>query len=130
MIDPKILKVANEFMGHNQLSVVKNCLRGEEGAYFKEVLDDLYKTVTTMPKTYQTEKQGKNAIVYLHYFHGNMDWYITEVDKEPEQHQAFGYADLGYGGELGYISIVELVHNNIELDFHWTPKPLHQIKDR
>lgn len=47
---------------------------------------------------------------------------------EPEQHQAFGAANLGYGAELGYISIEELKENNVELDLYWTPKPLSQIE--
>jgi len=28
---------------------------------------------------------------------------------------------------LGYISIKELLANNVELDFYWTPKPLNQL---
>ena len=73
-----------------------------------------------------------DAIVYLHYFKGNMDWYITEKDMiEEEQNQAFGYADLGLGfGELGYISLIELAENGVELDLHWTPKTLREVKEK
>lgn len=44
------------------------------------------------------------------------------------QLQAFGLADLGYGGELGYISIVELLECGAELDLHWTPQTLAEVK--
>ena len=47
---------------------------------------------------------------------------------EAEQHQAFGLADLGMGAELGYISIVELLENGAELDLHFVPRTLEQIK--
>jgi len=67
-------------------------------------------------------------IAHLHYFTGSGDWYITERDTSTEQHQAFGLADLGYGGELGYISIAELIANNVELDLHFTPQPLAQLR--
>ena len=62
-----------------------------------------------------SDGKGDDAVVYLHYFRGGMDWYITEKDMEEEQHQAFGLADLGYGGELGYISIQELIDNGVSL---------------
>jgi len=57
-----------------------------------------------------------------------MDWYITERDMETDQLQAFGLANLGYGGELGYISIEELKSSNVEIDLHWTPKTLREVK--
>ena len=47
-----------------------------------------------MPQTYQQEELGNQAIVYLHYFHGGADWYVTERDMDGPQHQAFGLADL------------------------------------
>lgn len=62
-----------------------------------------------MDKTYEQDGKGEESIAYLHYFRGSADWYILEKDSEPEQFQAFGWADLGGGGELGYISIIDLV---------------------
>ena len=57
-----------------------------------------------MPKSYETEGQGKEAIVTLHYFTGSWDWYITEKDKEEEQLQAFGLVS-GFEKEYGYTSV-------------------------
>ena len=43
------------------------------------------------------------------------------------QLQAFGKADLGYGGELGYISLVDILKCGAELDFYWQPRKLFEI---
>ena len=77
-----------------------------------------------MHKVYEQGGKGDAAIVHLHYFTSSGDWYITERDTSVAQHQAFGSADLGYGPELGYISIAELIANGAELDIHWTPRTL------
>ncbi len=82
---------------------------------------------------------GRKAIAYLHYFAGGeYNAYITEKDKgSPDDHpqlkgmqqQAYGLACpfLSDDGETGYISIQEIIENNGELDFHWTPQTLEQI---
>jgi hypothetical protein len=45
------------------------------------------------------------------------------------QLQAYGLADLyGDGGELGYISILDLIRHNVELDLYWTPKTLNEVR--
>ena len=62
-----------------------------------------------------------------------MDFYITERDSDEDgqgQIQAFGLADLGYGAELGYISIAELISNHVELDFHFKPTTIAQLKQK
>jgi hypothetical protein len=100
----------------------------EEHDHFKQLIGKITGIINSMPKTYETDGQGDNAIVYLHYFMGGCDWYITERDMEKEQIQAFGLADLGYGGELGYINIEELREIGAELDLYWTPKPLKTVK--
>jgi hypothetical protein len=76
-----------------------------------------------MPKTYETDGQGDEAIAHLHYFTSGFDWYITERDMEEEQLQAFGLACV-HETELGYISIVELLRNGAELDLHFMPKAI------
>ena len=128
------LKELRGFIGNSQLGAVAEGMRSEEKQYFFDKAVELAATVSTMPKTYEQDGKGNQSIAYLHYFYGNMDWYITEKDMgsaddvEPGQHQAFGLADIGFGGELGYISITELIENGIELDFHFTPKTLEQIE--
>ena len=123
-----------EFIGRRQLSTMKQLCRGEEGQFFIEKLVQLADLVAKMPKTYEQQDLGDKAIVSLHYFAGGQaNWWITEKDKgdpdEPGQLQAFGLADLfGDGGELGYISIVELLACNAELDLYFTPKTLAEVR--
>lgn len=105
-------------------------MQGEERDYFKGKIESLYNTILTMPKSYEQDGKGDEAIAYLHYFTGGCGWHITEKDMEGlGTLQAFGLADIGYGGELGYISIQELSGiAQIELDLHFKPTKLLDIK--
>lgn len=123
------LKALEPFIGRSQRKVLADNCRGEERQFFFDLLRDLAVRISTMPTTYAQASAGKNAIVFLHYFRGNQDWYVTEKDSEPIQEQAFGLVDLGFGGELGYFSIVDLVKTDIEIDLYWTPKTLSEIID-
>ena len=123
------VKTLKGFIPAAQLDLMGTLSRGEEGDFFRGKFIEFAKLVSTMPKTYEQDGKGDEAVVSLHYFAGGCDWYITEKDMEAEQHQAFGYADLGHGGELGYISLVELCGiASVELDLHWTPKTLAAVK--
>lgn len=122
------MPLLRRFISESQIQVMAEGAQGEEREFFIDKMLEMRDMFNTMPKTHDTDGKGDDAIVYLHYFRGGMDWYITERDMEDYQAQAFGLADLGYGGELGYISIEELKANNIELDIHWTPKALRIVK--
>lgn len=122
-------KTLKSFISPAQLAVMADgCYSKDEGQYFIDKFCEYGNRIDNMPKIYDQEGKGDQAIVYLHYFRGGMDWYITERDMEDEQLQAFGLADLGYGGELGYISIIELVGLGVEMDLHWKPKTLAEVK--
>ena len=120
------------FMNQGEFHALLTGARSEEKQFFFDKVAELAETITTMPKTYEQDGKGEAAIAYLHYFRGNQNWWITEKDvgtaDEPGQHQAFGLADLGYGGELGYISIVELVKAGVELDLYFKPQTLGEIR--
>jgi hypothetical protein len=120
---------------------VADACRGEEKQFFFDKMVELADLIANMPKTYDQDGKGEEAIAYLHYFAGGQaSWWIMEKDKgSPDdgkdgnppnmQQQAFGLADLfGDGGELGYISIEEILANGGELDFHFTPKTLKEIR--
>ena len=133
MSDHKALLTASanlrRFMPTAEIDTLQDSLRGEEGEYFAGLILDTWAKIQAMPKTYDQDGKGDQAVAHLHYFMGSGDWWITERDAEPAQHQAFGLADLyGDGGELGYISIVELIRAGVELDLHWTPKTLAEIR--
>jgi hypothetical protein len=116
-----------KFTSNAQFTTMVSLMCGEEGEWYREKFLEMAARINTMPKTYEQDGKGEDAIAYLHYFYGNADWYIIEKDAEDEQHQAFGYADLGYGGEMGYISIEELIENGVELDLHFEPKTMGEI---
>jgi len=123
------MPLLRNFIGQAQISALAEAAKGEEREHFIDMMLELAEHVRTMHKTYEQDGQGDNAIVGLHYFRGGMDWFITERDMEDDQYQAFGLADLGMGSpELGYISIQELIDNDVELDLYWTPKTLGEVK--
>ena len=121
-----------QFIPAAQLRTLRSLIRGEEGAHYRERLTELADIFRTMPQTYEQDGRGDRAIVYLHYFYGGMDWYITEKDANQDgegQQQAFGLVNLGYGAELGYINLAELcAQPRIELDLYWTPRPLADVR--
>jgi hypothetical protein len=133
--------VLKDFMSIDQrATLAENIEEGgcEEHQYFRDLVVKLATMIADMPQTYDQDGKGKDAIATLHYFAGGQaNWYITEKDKgdvddaengTPPQSQAFGLADLfGDGGELGYISIHEIITNRGELDFHFTPKTLNEL---
>ena len=121
-----------QFIGRSQLSALGDACRGEERQWFKDRLCELADQLANMPETYAQDGLGDQAVAHLHYFKGSGDWYITERDSDQDgegQIQAFGLADLGYGAELGYISIAELIENGVELDLHFTPCTLAELKE-
>lgn len=122
------LEAIKGFMGEAQYSILKSAINKPNNE-FEDVINELYQTITTMPKTYEQDGKGNEAVAYLHYFKGGNDWWITEKDMGTEQLQAFGLASMnGYEPELGYISIEELKSVNAELDFYWEPKTVGEIK--
>lgn len=121
----------NQFVNRNQLQVMRDLCKGEEGEHFTGIITELKNTIAAMPATYDTDGQGDDAKAYLHYFTGSSDWWILERDCEQEQLQAFGF--VCWNGwkddaELGYISIDKLIKHGAELDLYWHPKPLAEIR--
>lgn len=118
------------FMPRAQLMNLGAYCFGEEGQFFIDKLVEFGNMVETMPKTYGQDGKGNQAVAYLHYFLGGMDWYITERDIDTDgagQIQAFGLADLGYGAELGYISIPEIIDVGAELDLYFEPTTIENL---
>lgn len=126
MIDATLIP----FLPINQHAIILGCLRGEEREFFVKKIEEMKAVIHAMPVTYSQSELGDEAIVHLHYFFGGCDWYITEKDAEGDGTvQAFGLVNLGHGYELGYVSIQEIIqHPFIDLDLHWQPKTLAEIK--
>ena len=120
----KLLTTAEQF------EVITDAMLGEEGDHFIELIDRIHATWQAMPKTYETDAQGRAALARLHYFTGGCDWWIVEKDADPNhagQVQAFGVANLGMGPEAGYISIPELLENGAELDLYFKPQTIGDL---
>lgn len=125
-------KNIKNFMNEQQYLLISSDFDNSEYE-FLDIVNRLYNTITTMPKKYGQDGKGDGAVCYLHYFSSGSDWYITEKDttQYSEQHQAFGYAVLNNDmemAELGFISIEELKTLNVELDFHFEPMKLGDVK--
>ena len=84
-----------------------------------------------LPKLYEQDGKGKEAVVFVKYFtpDSNWTWYATEFDGK---NRFFGLVD-GFEKELGYFCLSELesargpMGLKIERDLHWTPKTLNVI---
>lgn len=124
------MRTLRGFLGKLQARIVREAANGEEGQWFMDKMVELAATVDATPKTYEQQDAGDAMVFHLHYFKGGCDWYIAEKDKLAEQHQAFGWANLGddQSAELGYISLVELTGLNVELDFDFKPITLADVK--
>lgn len=122
------------FVNRSQLDAIGSMCYGEDRQFYIDKIVEFADRIDTMPETFEQDGLGDDAIVYLHYFGDSMDFYIMEkdasADDEHGQMQAFGFADLHFGSpELGYISIVELTENNMELDLYFEPCTLREVKD-
>jgi hypothetical protein len=119
-------KKLEKFMNRSQITAMVNAILYSDSQWVYSKLVELLGIVQQMPSTYETDEQGADAIVYLHYFMAGCDWYITEKDANPDQQQAFGWADIGCG-EYGYISIEEIIAGGADLDLFWDPVPVGSI---
>jgi len=125
--------VLHPFLSVSQRLALNSALHGEEGSYFAETLIELAAQIQAMPSTYEQDGLGDQAVAHLHYFQGGMDFWITEKDMDGGVTQAFGLActtgDIS-DAEIGYISITEITRAGTEIDLHWEPKTLAEIRGR
>lgn len=126
------MKIARPFLSFMQYRIMSDLVKGEEGAFFTQKFIELANTINSMPRSYDTDGQGDNAVAHLHYFHSGSDWYITERDKDGKgTEQAYGHVILNGDIEMaenGYVCLDEILEVNVEIDLHWTPKTLGEIK--
>lgn len=122
------------FIPQAQRFALSDLLLGEEAEYFALNIINLAERIEKMPKTYEQDGLGDEAIAHLRYFHPTgFDWHITEKDMgdgtgDMTQHQAFGLADMG-SPELGYISIAEMIDTpGVELDLYHAPRTIREIR--
>jgi hypothetical protein len=108
-------KQAKKIVPKHQLKVLESINYSEQ----EDAIENINNAVFSVPKLYGQDGVTDKTI-YIHYFYGNQDWYITEYDRNSGEF--FGYVNLGYGAEMGYLSVDEIVNNGkIELDFYFQP---------
>ena len=88
-----------------------------------------------IPTLYATEDISlADKKIYLHFFIGGCDWYITEYDKKDTM---FGFAIINGDtqmAEWGYISLNELKNISVgpgievDTDKYWKIKPVKEIE--
>jgi hypothetical protein len=84
--------------------------------------------IRKLPKLYEQEEKGFEAIAYVKFFalFSDWTWYATEFDGEDI---FFGLVQ-GFEEELGYFSLSELesLGWRIERDCYFTPTPLYYLR--
>ena len=118
-----------KFMPKSQALCFINGLNGAEGSYFQDVAKRISEVIAKAPAIYETDGKGEEVKPVIHYFYGNTDIYVTEIDKNSREH--FGYTSIGYGLEAGYIDLDYIFKSIplINLDFHFTPKTIAEYRE-
>ena len=122
----KILK----FMPPAQAEHFISGLNGTEQEHFKRIANKIAGIIENAPAIYETEGKGDKVKPVLHYFYGNVDIYMTEIDKSGNN-QHFGYTSLGMGYlEAGYIDLNYIFKElpELNLDFYFKPKTIAEYE--
>ena len=128
------------FLGNQQAGITQDLMRnGEEREFFAGKMREIQGIIRSMPETYGTDglPDGERPVSLRYFGPNGAQWFIIEKDRGdpenegpgfPRQTQAFGLADLGFGPEMGYISIPEITSAGAELDYHFSPRTLLEVK--
>lgn len=111
-----------------QRATVAAALGGEGAAGVGDRLDALAATLRRMPRLHETDGQGGRALARMHWSTGAADWWLVEWDATGRS--GFGLCDLGqgFGPELGYFALSDMLSIGAELDLHWQPAPVARIR--
>ena len=88
-----------------------------------------------LPKLYSTEKELiGDKVAYARYFFPMGAYTASLLEYDPITRIGFGVVTMGYGWELGNMSLDEMeevkIHGlGIERDLYFTPKKLHEIAE-
>jgi hypothetical protein len=126
------------FICKKQLDLINDIIKHSlDGGHFKNVLESLKTKIKNMPEVYDTWVLGDRARAILHYYNKNNHWYITEKDPGSKddpvsgvQSQAYGFIVSENSFDWAWISIERLIKDGIELDLHFIPETISDIKQR
>ncbi|HCG3427903.1 hypothetical protein [Acinetobacter baumannii] len=116
-------------MSDPQIACLLSGTKGVESEHYKYLIIKVDDIVAKCPVTYQTDGQGDNAICQMHYFKGDSDVYIVELDVAGPPHtQAYGVIRLNGGyPELGYIDLDVLIKYGFELDLYYAQQTVGEV---
>lgn len=131
MINQDNINTIMKFMPPTQRTAFLQALNGSEYKYFEEVVNRLNEVIKSAPIIYGTDGLKADEIKpVLHYFGGNVDIYLTEIDTS-KYNQHYGYTSLGLGYlEGGYVELDYLFEELplLNLDLHFTPAIIADYK--
>lgn len=123
------IKTLLKFMPTSQAKCFLLGIQSTECKYYEDVAEKINQIINNAPALYETDGLGEAIKPVLHYFWGSVDIFVTEIDKETNEH--FGYTSLGHGYlESGYINL-EYIFKEIpllNLDFNFSPKTILEYK--
>ena len=126
-------QVLATYMGRPQCVVLQSLMDGsEESGFFKEIAAHLRRSVEAMPTAGGQRLDEEAPMVYLHYFLGASDVWVLEKAEGGGVEQVFAFSLLNGDhqmAELGYVDLSELLLVGFELDFHFEPKPLSEVRE-
>ena len=126
-------QVLATYMGHPQWVVLQSLMDGsEESGFFKEIAAHLRRSGEAMPAAGGQRLDEEAPMVYLHYFLGASDVWVLEKAEGGGVEQVFAFSLLNGDhqmAELGYVDLSELLLVGFELDFHFEPKPLSEVRE-
>lgn len=132
MTSQENIKTILQYMPQSQAQCFIEGLMGTEHQYYEDVANKLANVISSAPSIYETDGQGEDVKPVLHYFYGNMDIYITEIDKSGSN-QHFGYTSLGMGYlEAGYIDLEPIFRTVplLNLDFNYNPETISTYRNK
>ena len=123
------IQILSLFICAGQLEhIIKEAVNSDE---FSNNVERQQSTFEEMPTACKGAVVNNNTTVHLHYFLGNMDWFITH--KSTNKHNVgcmHGYIcyESGHHVTSYTISISSILKAGAELDLEWEPMPLWEVK--
>lgn len=100
----------------------------------RDMLLNVVKAYQHIPSLYKQDGKGNNAVAYLHYFVGGIDWWVTEYDRSTGK--MFGLSNLNNDWTLGYFDVSFFKDNELspfqkpELDFYFKYQTINEILEK
>lgn len=83
-----------KYVPKSQAKCFLDGLSSIEHTYYEDVANKLANAISSATAIYETDGLGDSVKPVLHYFYGNVDIYVTEIDRS-QYNQHFGYTSLG-----------------------------------